>query len=556
MADPIIASVLQFEADLAKTIQKTILRDLFVTEDKNAHTFRVKITRAGEPVDLTGATVTGYFMRYKDRVSIPLTGSVEGSEAVLTLNDGCYAMRTMFCVTICVAVGAAKHAVFAGEGQMVLNRSDAVVDTEGVIPSIEDIISQYDMMKHGTDAANAAASSANTAAGKANTAASTANIATTNANNATARANTAAAVLENAPVPTGTVVTYQAGTSPTTPPTGAWLANPPAVSQGQYLWTRTVQSFTNGNPVTSYSVARQGMDGSGSVAAVDGVSPNSSGNVVLGAVRSVNGSKPDSNGNVEVDAGGGTVQSVNSVQPDAGGNITLTGANVPVSSTDTRKVNAAIAQHDNTVKTLTAEEFEALTTEEKAALFDSGVRVIAVEGDLDPDDNRYGYIINQDGTTAPLSDPHALHRGESVARADVAANAEMLGGMLPSEFAKAGETGVQMELLWENASPTDHFSAQTINVAGLSECDAVFYVCRHGESTDSPWGTVLITKEYDGQKTATSFATYDAAVYVSFRRITVNFSNNKVIFENGSQNGTTSNGRLIPLALYGIKGVS
>ena len=279
-----IASVLAYEADLTKTIQKTILRDLFVTEDKNAHTFRVKITRSGEPVDLTGATVTGYFMRYKDRVSIPLTGTVEGSEAVLTLKDGCYSMRTMFCVTLCVALGGAKHAVFAGEGQMVLNRSDAIADPENVIPSIEDIIAQYDLMVSGTNAANTAASSANTAAGKANTAASTANTATTNANNATARANNAAAALETAPVPTGTVVTYQAGTSATTPPTGTWLANPPTVPQGQYLWTCTVQSFTNGDPVTSYSVARQGMDGSGSVSSVNGVAPDTAGNVQLDTI--------------------------------------------------------------------------------------------------------------------------------------------------------------------------------------------------------------------------------------------------------------------------------
>lgn len=81
------------------------------------------------------------------------------------------------------------------------------------------------------------------------------------------------------------------------------------------------------------------------------------------------------------------------------------------------------------VKTLTAAEFEALTTEEKAALFASGVRVIAVEGDLDPDElARYGYIINSDGTTTPLSDPHALRRGES------AQNAEKLGGNPPAYY--------------------------------------------------------------------------------------------------------------------------
>lgn len=42
--------------------------------------------------------------------------------------------------------------------------------------------------------------------------------------------------------------------------------------------------------------------------------------------------------------------------------------------------------------------------------------------------NRYGYIINSDGTTAPLSDPDALHRGEA------AQNAENLGGNPPAYY--------------------------------------------------------------------------------------------------------------------------
>lgn len=175
------------------------------------------------------------------------------------------------------------------------------------------------------EAANAAAAalSANNAAERAASAASVADGVSLAADAAASRANTAAETLENAPVPTGTVVTYQAGASATTPPSGAWVSSPPAVSQGQYLWTRTVQSFTNGSPVTSYSVARQGMDGSGSVAAVDGVSPDASGNVQLGAVRSVNGNAPDASGNVEVDAGGGAVQTVDGISPDSSGNVEL-----------------------------------------------------------------------------------------------------------------------------------------------------------------------------------------------------------------------------------------
>lgn len=55
--------------------------------------------------------------------------------------------------------------------------------------------------------------------------------------------------------------TYQAGTSATTAPTGTWSATIPTVSAGQYLWTKTVLTFTDNSTSTSYSVARQGVNG-------------------------------------------------------------------------------------------------------------------------------------------------------------------------------------------------------------------------------------------------------------------------------------------------------
>lgn len=59
----------------------------------------------------------------------------------------------------------------------------------------------------------------------------------------------------------GTTVTYQAGTSGTTAPTGNWTSGIPTVSAGQYLWTRTVTSYTDGSNTTSYSVGRMGENG-------------------------------------------------------------------------------------------------------------------------------------------------------------------------------------------------------------------------------------------------------------------------------------------------------
>ena len=60
------------------------------------------------------------------------------------------------------------------------------------------------------------------------------------------------------------VTTYQAGASPSTPPTGTWQSTPPSVTQGQYLWSKTTVTWASGTPTTYYSVARQGVDGAGS----------------------------------------------------------------------------------------------------------------------------------------------------------------------------------------------------------------------------------------------------------------------------------------------------
>lgn len=58
-----------------------------------------------------------------------------------------------------------------------------------------------------------------------------------------------------------TVVTYQASTGGTTIPTGAWDETIPSVSAGQYLWTRTVITYTDSTSATSYSVGMMGATG-------------------------------------------------------------------------------------------------------------------------------------------------------------------------------------------------------------------------------------------------------------------------------------------------------
>ena len=78
-------------------------------------------------------------------------------------------------------------------------------------------------------------------------------------------------------------ITYQASDSGTIIPSGSWSSSVPPVTPGRYLWTRQVLQFNTGAPITSYSVSRFGIDGTGSVSTVAGVSPDADGNVPLTA---------------------------------------------------------------------------------------------------------------------------------------------------------------------------------------------------------------------------------------------------------------------------------
>lgn len=121
--------------------------------------------------------------------------------------------------------------------------------------------------------------------------------------------------------------TYMVSDSGTIVPSGSWVADVPNVPQGKYLWTRTILTFNTGNPVTSYSVSRFGLDGTG-------------------AVNSVNGKDPDPTGNVRIQAedittSGGqsvqavldkTVKTVNSQEPDDTGDVTVQAEHISTTS--------------------------------------------------------------------------------------------------------------------------------------------------------------------------------------------------------------------------------
>ncbi|MCS8616143.1 hypothetical protein EFE01_00005, partial [Latilactobacillus curvatus] len=90
-----------------------------------------------------------------------------------------------------------------------------------------------------------------------------------------------------------TTIAYAQSTSGATPPTTGWTAGVPTLIKGQYLWTRTVWTYTDNTTETGYTVsynAKDGNSGSDGRAGKDGVGISST--VIEYAVSSNGVTKP------------------------------------------------------------------------------------------------------------------------------------------------------------------------------------------------------------------------------------------------------------------------
>nr|DAV80262.1 MAG TPA: BppU domain protein [Caudoviricetes sp.] len=177
----------------------TPLKSLYASGDKDAHVFELSLYRGGQEIALSGASAQGYFIR-ADGYTVPITGAISGNVVTLTLSEVCYYIVGNFNLIIKVSTAESRKSVFWGNGYVVRSMTDAIVDEENVIPSLDELLAQI-------AATEAAAKAANTAATNANSATEAAQAATTNANKATKAANAAATNANTATKATQTATT-------------------------------------------------------------------------------------------------------------------------------------------------------------------------------------------------------------------------------------------------------------------------------------------------------------------------------------------------------------
>lgn len=163
---------LEYTADILAGIAVTAMPSLFAQGDKLAHMLRIQVKADGQAVALAGWAVTANMIR-QDQTTVTITGKAVGNAAEVTLEAACYGQSGGFTLSVALSKDEQLITIFCGRGDVTRTRTDSLVDPGRVIPSIDEIIAQYGLMKTAVQNADAATKQANTAADSADTVAKT-----------------------------------------------------------------------------------------------------------------------------------------------------------------------------------------------------------------------------------------------------------------------------------------------------------------------------------------------------------------------------------------------
>lgn len=129
--------------ELSQGVQLTHLRTPLVTEDSKAHRFVVSVSRNGAAVDMTGATITGSFVR-ADGITVPLTGEALLNTAAVTLPPECYREEGRCVMAIKATLDDVITTLYLAEGTVMRSTTDSLVADEETALSLEELFRRLD----------------------------------------------------------------------------------------------------------------------------------------------------------------------------------------------------------------------------------------------------------------------------------------------------------------------------------------------------------------------------------------------------------------------------
>lgn len=356
---PINKTVDISQGTLITTLGLQNTNDQLIQGQSYANVLNVSVKNNGVPVELSGEC-TGYFVRQKDGSTVQVAGTISGNMASVEFPSFVYAYTGWLTITLSVGGTDLVHIATTVR----LGRTFVVVDPGNVLPNLDeiqqimlDVENALNQLSGALEASQAATQAANTAAGTANTAAQ-------GANDAASAANTAASALNGLTATANTLEPDEPATAVAELVSGAWKITfgiPRGVQgiqgvRGTVAWHGTAITGTSTTP-TAYPT---GIDSAiaGDLYLYSGTDVANIGNVYT----CTQGGDASTAlwaymANWRGATGAGSVSSVNSVLPNANGDVELDGLIYPT----------------------TAQALEAMSQEQRAALYGQGYRAIKTE---------------------------------------------------------------------------------------------------------------------------------------------------------------------------------
>ena len=105
--------------------------------DAEADVFGFRVFRNGEPVNITGQTCSGYFIRADGTTEVINGGAVSENKAMLTLPAACYAVQGNFTLAIQLTSSGITKTLRIVDGTIVDVIKGAINDPGGVVPDLD-----------------------------------------------------------------------------------------------------------------------------------------------------------------------------------------------------------------------------------------------------------------------------------------------------------------------------------------------------------------------------------------------------------------------------------
>ena len=136
------------------TLFRSFLNHAIGEGDASGNRYGFRAFRNNAPVDLSGCSVTGYFIR-ADKTTVIIEGITEGNKAYVLLPATCYAIDGNFSLAIKITGGGTTGTIRIVDGTVVNTVSDSVVDPGGAVPEIDELMA---VIERAEDAAQEIAS--------------------------------------------------------------------------------------------------------------------------------------------------------------------------------------------------------------------------------------------------------------------------------------------------------------------------------------------------------------------------------------------------------------